>query len=123
MQEALKAAESERAAQQVARPAADDKWRVAVIELEKARAELTAYQKTTEAEKTALIKRADDAESRLKTVSDELQTLKNHISRMTSAFFGKYLTTPCSCWKHLNGWLIMLNSLCRGMKPPAVFKQ
>ena len=105
MQEALKAAESERAAQQITRSAANDKWRVAVIELEKARAELTAYQKTAESEKTALIKRADDAESWLKTVSDELQTLKNHISRMTSAIFGKYLTTLCSVLETYMGGL------------------
>ena len=90
MQEALKAAESERAAQQVARADADNKWRVAVAELEKTRAELAAYQKTAEAEKAALTKRADNAESRLTSVSDELQSLKNHISRMTSAIFGKY---------------------------------
>ena len=72
LQEALKASESERAAHQVARAVAEDKWRVAVVELEKTRAELTAYRKTAESEKTALVKRADDAESRLKTVSDEL---------------------------------------------------
>ena len=90
LQEALKAAESDRAAQQVARAVADDKWRVAITELEKARAELAAYQKTAESEKIILTKRADDAESRLKIVSAELQTLKNHISRMTSAIFGKY---------------------------------
>ena len=101
LQETLKASETERAAHQVARAVAEDKWRVAVVELEKTRAELIAYQKTAESEKTALVKRADDAESRLKTVSDELQTLKNHISRMTSAIFGKYLTIPFSCWKHL----------------------
>ena len=101
MQEALKAAESERAAQQVARAVADDKWQVAITELEKTRAELTAYQKMAESEKTLLTKRADDAESWLKTVSDELQTLKKHISRMTSAIFGKYLSIPFSCWKHL----------------------
>ena len=90
LQEALKAVESDRAAQQVARADADNKWRVAVAELEKARAELAAHQKTVESEKAVLTKRADDAESRLKTVSDELQTLKNHISRMTSAIFGKH---------------------------------
>ena len=101
MQEALKTAESERAAQQVTRAAADDKWRVVIAELEKTRAELTTYQKTAESEKITLTKRADDAKSRLKTVSDELQTLKNHISRMTSAIFGKYLTIPFPCWKHL----------------------
>ena len=90
IQEALKAAESDRAAQQVARAEADNKWRVAVTDLEKVRAKLAAYQKTTEAEKAVLTKRADNAENRLKTVSDELQTLKNHISRMTSAIFGKH---------------------------------
>ena len=72
MEEALKAAESDRAAQQVARAEADNKWRVAVIELEKTWAELTAHQKMVEAEKAILTKRADDAESRLKTVSNEL---------------------------------------------------
>ena len=111
LQEALKASESERATHQVARAVAEDKWRAAVSELEKTRAELTAYRKTAESEKTALTKRADDAESRLKTVSDELHTLKNHISRMTSAIFGKYLTTLYACYKHLYGRLIMLNSL------------
>ena len=90
LQEALKAAESDRAAQQVARAEADNKWRVAVTELEKVQAELAAYQKTAEAEKAVLTKRADNAENRLKTVSDELQTLKNHISIMTSAIFGKH---------------------------------
>ena len=96
LQEALKASESERAAHQVARAVAEDKWRVAISELEKTRSELATYRKTAESEKTGLIKRADDAESRLKTVSDELQTLKKHISRMTSAIFGKYLTTFCT---------------------------
>ena len=97
VQEALKTSESERAAHQVARAVAEDKWRVAVKELEKTRAELAAYQKTAEAEKTTLMKRADDAENRLNTVSGELKTLKNHISRMTSAIFGKDLITLSSC--------------------------
>jgi hypothetical protein len=90
LQEALKTAELERAAQQSARAEADDKWRVAIAELEKTRSEFAVYQKTAESEKIVLTKRVDDAESRLKTVSDELHTLKNHISRMTSAIFGKY---------------------------------
>ena len=90
MQEALTAAESNFALQQAARAEADNKWRVAVTELEKIRAKLAAYQKMAEAEKAVLTKRADNAENRLKTVSDELQTLKNHISRMTSAIFGKH---------------------------------
>ena len=90
MQEALTTAESNFAVQQAARVEADNKWQVALTELEKTRAELAAYQKTVEAEKTILTKRADDAESRLKVVSDELQSLKQHISRMTSAIFGKH---------------------------------
>ena len=122
----MKAAESERAAQQVARAAADDKWRVAIAELEKTQAELTAYQKTAESEKIILTKRANDAESRLKTVSDELQTLKSHISRMTAAIFGKCCTIPFSCWKHLYGRLIMLNSFvgerCRQLSSDSEMK-
>ena len=72
MQEALAAAESNFTAQQAARAEADQKWRVAVTELEKTWAELFAYQKTAEAEKTTLTKHADDAGHRLKVVSDEL---------------------------------------------------
>ena len=90
MQEALTTAESNFAVQQAARAEADKKWRVAMAELEKTHAELVAYQKTAEAEKAVLTKRADDAEGRLKVVSDELQSLKQHISRMTSAIFGKH---------------------------------
>ena len=90
MQEALEAAESNLASQQTARSEADQKWRVAVTELEKTRAELAACKKTAESEKAALTKRTDDSESRFKVVSEELQTLERHISRMTAAIFGKH---------------------------------
>jgi hypothetical protein len=52
--------------------------------------DFTLFKKTAETEQAALTKRADDAEGQLKLVSEELQTLKRHISRMTSAIFGKY---------------------------------
>ena len=113
MQEALAAAESNFAAQQAARAEADQKWQVAMTELEKIRAELAAYQKTAEAEKTTLTKRADDAERRLRVVSDELQSLKHHISRMTSAIFDKHRTLENSLvlLKNLHGRLTMLDYL------------
>ena len=43
-----------------------------------------------ETEKTALLKRAEDAEAALKPVTDELSGLKHQINSMTSAIFGKY---------------------------------
>ena len=97
MQEALDTAESELtgvkenlAAQQTARSEAEQKWRVAVKELEKTRADFAAFKKTAESEKATLTKCTDDAEGRLNVASEELQTLKRHISRMTYAIFGKY---------------------------------
>ena len=78
------------AVQQTTRSEAEKKWRVAVKELEKTQADFAAFKKTAESEQAALTKRADDAEGRLKVASEELQTLKRHISRMTSAIFGKY---------------------------------
>jgi len=78
------------ASQQTARAEAEEKWRVAIKELEKVQADFTAFKKTTESKEAALTKRANDADQQLKLASEELQTLKRHISRMTSAIFGKY---------------------------------
>ena len=103
----MEAAESNLASQQTARSDADQKWWVAVTELEKTRAEIAAYKKTAESEKAALTKRADDAESRLKVVSEELKTIKHHISRMTSAIFGK-------CWT-LENSLVLLENYAGGL--------
>ena len=41
-------------------------------------------------EKSALQKRAEDAEAALKPVAEELTGLKRQINAMTSAVFGKY---------------------------------
>ena len=40
-------------------------------------------------EKSALIKRAEDAEAALKPVMDELTSIKRHVHAMTTAIFGK----------------------------------
>ena len=42
-----------------------------------------------ETEKNALLKRAEDAESTLKPVAEELSGLKRQVNAMTSAVFGK----------------------------------
>ena len=42
-------------------------------------------------EKAGLTKRAVDAEEALKSVAEELASLKRQINTMTSAIFGKYL--------------------------------
>ena len=41
-------------------------------------------------EKTALLKRVEDAESSLKPVAEELTGLKRQVNAMTSVVFGKY---------------------------------
>ena len=53
-----------------------------------------------ETENTALLKRAEDAESALKPVAEELSGLKRQVNSMTSAIFGKY-----SCQDFLNNHL------------------
>jgi chromosome segregation ATPase len=95
-QDALEVAESEMtrlkdylASQQTARSEAEDKYRTAVEELEKTQVDFALFKKNTESDQAAMTKRAEDAEGRLTVVSEELQTLKRHISRMTSAVFGK----------------------------------
>ena len=40
-------------------------------------------------EKSALIKRAEDAEAALKPVADEMTSIKRHVHAMTAAIFGK----------------------------------
>ena len=43
-----------------------------------------------ETEKNALLKRAEDAESALKPVAEELSGLKRQVKAITSAVFGKW---------------------------------
>ena len=79
------------ALQQTARSEAETKWRVTVEDLEKTQVDFALFKKNTETHQAALTKHAEDAEGRLTIVSAELQTLKRHISRMTSAIFGKHI--------------------------------
>ena len=53
-----------------------------------------------ETEKTTLLKRAEDVESALKLVAEELTGLKHQVNAMTSAIFGKF-----SCQDFLNNHL------------------
>ena len=56
-------------------------------------------------EKSALIKRAEDAEAALKPVTNELTSIKRHVHAMTTAIFGKPV--------------FLLNWLCLLTKSPA----
>jgi hypothetical protein len=49
----------------------------------------TAYEE----EKTILLKHAEEAEGKLEPVTQELSTLKRHITNMTVAIFGKWKIT------------------------------
>ncbi|KAI5000653.1 hypothetical protein ZWY2020_005242 [Hordeum vulgare] len=70
--------------QQDARAKSEEKYQLALAELEKLKAEL----KRAQADQDAVIKRAEKAEARLATVQQELSGLKRHISNMTQAVFG-----------------------------------
>ena len=54
-------------------------------------------------EKSALTKRAEDAEAALKPVADELTSIKWHVHAMTTAIFGKPVC--------LLNWLCLLTDL------------
>ena len=75
--------------QQDARAKSEEKYQLALAELEKLKAEL----KRAQADQDASIKRAEKAEARLATVQQELSGLKRHISNMTQAVFGKLTQT------------------------------
>ena len=79
--------------QQDARTQSEDKYKLALVELEKLKTELEKAQ----ADQNAALKRAEKAEAKLATVQQELSGLKRHISNMTQAIFGKsYLNLqPC----------------------------
>ncbi|KAI4995786.1 hypothetical protein ZWY2020_037874 [Hordeum vulgare] len=70
--------------QQDARTQSEDKYKLALVELEKLKAEL----ERTQADQSAALKRAKKAEAKLATVQQELSGLKRHISNMTRAIFG-----------------------------------
>ena len=68
---------------------AEAKLKLALEDLEKSKSNCTIECATLEWEKTALQKCVEDAETQLKPVAEELAGLKQQISRMTAAVFGK----------------------------------
>ena len=61
----------------------------ALEEMEKLKKDFKADRTSWETDKTALLKRAEEAEAALKLVADELSSLKHQINIMTAAIFGK----------------------------------
>ena len=68
---------------------ADSKLQVSLSEMEKLKTSFTAKKKTRDEEKTLLTQRAEKAEAALEEVTAELTGLKNRVSQMVSAIFGK----------------------------------
>jgi hypothetical protein len=68
---------------------AESKLKAVLEDNEKIKAKFDTERATWDTEKAALVKRAEDAENQLKSVTEELSGLKGHISQMTAAIFGK----------------------------------
>ena len=62
---------------------------MSVFETEKLKTSLIAKKKSWAEEKMLLIQRAETAEAALEEVTTELTGLKNRVSQMVSAIFGK----------------------------------
>ena len=60
----------------------------ALAEIESLKKDFKADQAGWETEKSALLKRAEDAEAALKPVAEELAVLKHQVNAMTAAIFG-----------------------------------
>lgn len=78
------------ATQQNERAKAELSLKSSLEDIEKIKANFDGERATWETEKATLVKRAEDAEAELKSKTEELTSLKWHISRMTAAIFGKY---------------------------------
>ena len=68
---------------------ADSKLQLSLAETEKMKTSLTAKKKSWAEENTMLTQRAEKAEAALEEVTTELTRLKNRVSQMVSAIFGK----------------------------------
>ena len=69
---------------------AKDELRAALTSMEQLKEEFKTERANWDTEKDTLLKRAEDAESALKPVAEELSGLKRQVNAMTSAVFGKY---------------------------------
>ena len=66
-----------------------DELKTALVAMEQLKEGFKTERANWETEKNALLKRAEDAESALKPVAEELTGLKRQVNAMTSAVFGK----------------------------------
>ena len=65
------------------------KFKHALEDDQKLKADFDAKRAAWDTERASLLKRAEDAEKQLKPVAEELAGLKHHISQMTATIFGK----------------------------------
>ena len=77
------------AEQQNARTASEEKYRLALADMEKMKADHQKFEKKANADQAAILKRAEQAEAKLEAVLQELSGLKKHVSNMTQSIFGK----------------------------------
>ena len=69
---------------------AKDELRAALTSIERLKEEFKTERANWDTEKGTLLKRAEDAESALKPVVEELSGLRCQVNSMTSTVFGKY---------------------------------
>lgn len=75
-----------------------------------------ALKATHEEEKTTLLQRPEEAEKQLEPITQELDTLKSHITDMTVAIFGKYSLVHRKPLVSVFAGLLTLVFLCPGRK-------
>ena len=68
-----------------------DELKTALTTMEQLKEWFKSERANWDTEKAGLLKQAEDAESALKPVAEELSGLKRQVNAMTSAIFGKYL--------------------------------
>ena len=96
----------------------ESKLQLSVSEAEKLKTSFSAEKKSWADEKTALTQHAETAEAALKEVTAELTGLKNRVSQMVSAIFGKspyYLLKVYICHHNVSR---LLNSLGKPHRSP-----
>ena len=69
---------------------AKDELRAALTSMERLKEEFKTERANWDTEKDTLLKWAEDAESALKPMAEELSGLKRQVNAITSAVFGKY---------------------------------
>ena len=84
--------------QQAETTKAKDELKTALTTMEQLKEWFKSERANWDTEKAGLLKQAEDAESALKPVAEELNGLKHQVNAMTSAIFGKCLLPRlCTC--------------------------